>query len=96
MVEDFNANIIHKGGTSFFIYCLNAMLVMGYCGWFMMKVIPSDNWFLASVGYMLIPLLCVAVCYTIYMIMNRYTPKLLAVLTGNRSQATKVKCPEKK
>ena len=71
--------------SSFFIYCLHAMLVMGYCGSFMMKLIPSDNWFLASVRYMLVPLLCVAVCYAIYMIMNRYTPKLLAVLTGNRN-----------
>lgn len=71
--------------SSFFIYCLHAMLVMGYCGRFIMKVIPSDNWFLASVRYMLVPLLCVAVCYTVYMIMNRYTPKLLAILTGNRN-----------
>lgn len=71
--------------SSFFIYCLHGMLVMGYCGRFMMKVIPSDNWFLASVRYMLVPLLCVTVCYTIYMIMNRYTPKLLAILTGNRN-----------
>lgn len=71
--------------SSFFIYCLHAMFVMGYCGRFMMKVIPSDNWFLALVRYMLVPLLCVAICYTIYMIMNRYTPKLLAVLTGNRN-----------
>ena len=71
--------------SSFFIYCLHAMLVMGYCGSFMMKLIPSDNWFLASVRYMLVPLLCVTVCYAIYMIMNRYTPKLLAVLTGNRN-----------
>ena len=71
--------------SSFFIYCLHAMFVMGYCGRFMMKVIPSDNWFLASVRYMLVPLLCVTVCYTIYLIMNRYTPKLLAVLTGNRN-----------
>lgn len=71
--------------SSFFIYCLHAMFVMGYCGRFMMKVIPSDHWFLASVRYMLVPLLCVAICYTIYMIMNRYTPKLLAVLTGNRN-----------
>ena len=71
--------------SSFFIYCLHAMFVMGYCGRFMMKVIPSDNWFLASVRYMLVPLLCVAICYAIYIIMNRYTPKLLAVLTGNRN-----------
>ena len=74
---------MHK--SSFFIYCLHAMLVMGYCGRLMMKVIQSENWFLASVRYMLVPLLCVAICCTIYMIMNRYTPKLLAILTGNRN-----------
>lgn len=71
--------------SSFFIYCLHAILVLGYCSRLMMKVIPSDHWFLASLRYMLVPLLCVAVCYAIYIIMNRYTPKLLSVLTGNRN-----------
>lgn len=71
--------------SSFFIYCLHAMLIMGYCGRFMMKVIPSDHWFLSSVRYMLVPLLCVTVCYTIFILMNRYTPKLLTILTGNRN-----------
>lgn len=71
--------------SSFFIYCLHAMLVMSYCGWFMMKIIPSDNWFLASLRYMLVPLLCVAICYIIFILMNRYTPKLLSILTGQRN-----------
>ena len=45
---------------------------------------PSGNCPLMMAAYVVRPLLTVALCLSLYRLLERYVPRLLAVLTGGR------------
>ena len=70
--------------ASFFIFALHTIYVLAFSDKIMKFIIPSDFWLLAILRYIFTPLLCVAICYGLFLLMQRFTPRFLGVLTGNR------------
>lgn len=75
---------IHLGKASFFIFALHTIYVLAFSDKIIAVLIPADFWFLAVLRYVLTPLLCVTICYGLFLLMQRFTPRCLGVLTGNR------------
>ena len=70
--------------SSFFIYCLHSLLVINICRWLVNLILPYNNTVFSILKYFLVPTLTVCVCLGIYLILKRFTPRLLNILTGNR------------
>lgn len=70
--------------SSFFIFCLHSLLVIGICRWFINLLFPYNNTIFLILKYFLVPILTVCLCLVIYMILKKFTPKLLNILTGSR------------
>lgn len=70
--------------ASFFIYVSHTFLILGICTNLWKMIIPDGNVFLMTVRYFLIPVTCVIVCLVVYMVMEKYIPNMLSLLTGNR------------
>ena len=70
--------------SSFFIFCLHSLLVIKICRWFVNLILPYNNTVFSILKYFLVPTLTVCVCLRIYLILKRFTPRLLNILTGNR------------
>ncbi len=69
--------------ASFFVF-LSHPFALGYVAGIMGKLFPDGNAFLLSLRYVLTPLVTVAVCLLVYQLLERFLPRLLAVLTGSR------------
>lgn len=72
------------GMASFFIFALHDVCALQLSQKIMFTIMPSDYWVLATFRHITIPIVCAAICYCIFMLMRRYSPQLLGVLTGNR------------
>ena len=71
--------------SSFFVYAIHTILILGYCSKLINKVLPGESPFIMTTGYLLTPILCAAVCVSIYYLMSRFMHRILGVLTGNRN-----------
>ena len=70
--------------TVFFIYAIHIIYIMNWLkGGFYKTVLVHDGWGMI-LGYLLIPCICLGVCISLYFILSKVCPRLLAVLTGNR------------
>lgn len=69
--------------VSFFIYASH-IFILDYCAKLLKIMLPSNIWYISTIRYLLIPILCIITCYILYIIMRKITPKLLVYLTGNR------------
>jgi surface polysaccharide O-acyltransferase-like enzyme len=71
--------------ASFFVYCLHSVFVLGVSGTILRKTFTLlFHNELEIISYFLTPFLCVVICVSIYLLMRRFTPKILGLLTGNR------------
>ena len=70
--------------SGFFIYAIHTIVILPTINRAAAFLIPTDAPLLLTVGYLIKPLLCTAICLGIYFAMQKYTPKLLGLLTGNR------------
>jgi hypothetical protein len=72
-------------GSVFFIYVLHVIYVLKIVRGVMGRLIPDTaGWLLCSIRYLLVPLICVAICYVIYRLVMRYLPSCGKWLTGGR------------
>lgn len=69
--------------TSFFIYALHP-IILGYVVRVFHKVLPMDCWYVLTFNYLMAPLVCVGICVAGYYLLNRFMPKVLGVLVGER------------
>lgn len=70
--------------TSFFIYALHTF-ILGYIISMIKKVMPmQDTWYMMTFIYLTAPLLCVALCIGIYWICQKFMPRVLRVIVGER------------
>jgi peptidoglycan/LPS O-acetylase OafA/YrhL len=76
----------HKGlsQSAFFVYGLHTIFVLGVSSSLLRKLLPWDCWWVASVRYLLVPIVCVAACYVAYKAMMRWMPRVGKWLTGGR------------
>lgn len=70
--------------STFFVYGMHCIYVLRYSGSALRKLLPGDNAVIASLRYMLTPLLCVTVCYLLYVGLVKYCPRVASLLTGDR------------
>ncbi|GHU71028.1 hypothetical protein FACS189413_12190 [Bacteroidia bacterium] len=70
--------------ASFFVYAIHAILILRWTIKLFDKVFNSENIIVLFIRYFSIPFICVCICMTIYYLMQRFTPKILNLLTGNR------------
>lgn len=71
-------------GSSFFIYASHAVVILPLCGMLARKIVPWNDPLMLTVRYFMIPLMTIAVCLGIYILMKRFIPRLLNVFTGDR------------
>lgn len=71
--------------SSFFVYASHTFLILWICTTVMTKIIPAGNVFLLTCRYIIIPPVTAFVCLLIFMLMERFTPHLLTLLSGNRN-----------
>ena len=72
------------GMASFFIFALHDVCALQLSQKIMFTIMPSDYWALATLRHIIIPIVCAAICYGLFLLMRRFTPRLLSILTGNR------------
>ena len=70
--------------SSFFIYCLHALLMIKFSDFIVNKIIPFNTTIFEIIKYFMVPILTVCICLSIYYLLKRYFPKLLNILTGDR------------
>ena len=69
--------------ATFFIFLSHAF-VLGYVSRFTHHFIPTDCYPVLTIEYLLRPIITTIICLAIYWILERYVPRVLAVLTGGR------------
>ena len=69
--------------ASFFVFLAHPFL-LGYVMRAVNHFVPTGNYPLMMAAYIVRPLLTVALCIALYWLLERYVPRLLAVLTGGR------------
>ena len=75
--------------ASFFIYCTHAILILGFTERvfrvsFKVMMGADNTTIFVFATYLLAPVACAGIILCIYLLMKRFTPKLLSLFTGNR------------
>lgn len=68
----------------FFVYALHTVYLVNWVVAGLAKLGLTSG-ALGLVGYLLAPLVIVAVCWALYLLMSKFAPKVLSLLTGGRS-----------
>lgn len=72
--------------ASFFVYCSHAVLILHDISNFIVLHLLPDTVAMACVGLFLRAALAIGICLGLYWLMERMTPRTLAILTGGRKQ----------
>ena len=70
--------------SSFFIYAIHTLLILGLVKQINAFFSSEDAVFFLLIRYLISPFLTVTICLGIYLLVQKFTPKLLALLMGNR------------
>lgn len=70
--------------SSFFIYLAHLLIFVKVCKKLVSYIVVDGNPLSMSFCYLLVPVLTVLSCLVTYYLLNRYLPRLCAVLTGER------------
>ena len=71
--------------SSFFIYLIHTVLITDALNWILKPLIQSQNKIVLFLLLIASTLAVFLICHLIWLIMNRLSPNVLRVLTGNRS-----------
>jgi hypothetical protein len=70
--------------STFIVYVAHGGAIMITAGMIFDFILKSPQWYILLLRYITVPLLTVAVCVCVFCVLNRFTPKLLGILTGGR------------
>ena len=70
--------------ASFFIYLLHTILIISVVTKFAHTLFGETNPILMTISYLFVPITTVAICLLAYCVLNKYTPSLLKIITGDR------------
>ena len=70
--------------SSFFVYMIHTILVVDAVNWLLTWLLRPNNDAVNFILMILGTILVYIICHCIYLIMNIFIPKVLAVLTGGR------------
>ena len=80
-----NANLAR---SSFFVYCSHMVIIISVVMWVVMAL-PFHSGLMQTLLFIAATILVYAICHCIYLFMNKFMPKVLAVLTGGRAVTAK-------
>lgn len=69
--------------SSFFLFALHIIFI-GDVGKILVKIAISDNYFYMAFLYFLVPTTTILICLALYWLLQRFTPRFCALLTGGR------------
>ena len=70
--------------ASFFIYCAHTILILNFTKIVFQKILGVDSTISLFATYFTVPFVCAGLILCIYLLMSRFTPRLLSLLTGSR------------
>lgn len=78
----------HFSGVTFFIYVSHGLIGFSIANIILNNIVPMHyTELIVKIGYyLLLPILTITICCLIFVLMERYCPKILDVLTGNRNK----------
>lgn len=77
-----NSNLAN---SSFFIFALHYIFILDVGKFvFVMFHIPENNPYAMLALYFTVPILSIAICFALYMLLRKYTPRVCNLLTGGR------------
>ena len=92
-VFNFAVQLIEKGvvkshsiliQSTFFIFALHTLLVLRISAYTIKTIIGEGSAFAMILSYTLTPLLAIAICLLLYIVIKRLCPCALSILNGNR------------
>ena len=70
--------------SSFFIFCFHRLITALFTNIARLKLIPTYTP-LSAMGYYFVSIIIsIIICFTVYIVFNRISPKLCSILSGNR------------
>ena len=79
-----NAILGMLGASSFFLYASHRFMVIDVIKTVLWSAFPVDNQYALAAAYLILAMSTTAVCYGLYVVMQRFTPRVLSLLTGGR------------
>lgn len=70
--------------STFFIFALHTLLVLRISSYAINAIIGGGSAFAMILSYTLTPLLAIAICLLLYIVIKRLSPRALSILNGNR------------
>ena len=70
--------------SSFFVYLCHSIFIFDLSKYFFDKILPFNNYYILTAKFLLTPLLCTAICVSVYYMLKRFFPKFTAIITGGR------------
>lgn len=70
--------------SCFFIYAIHTMLVNGVTYNLLNHLLRTDAWWAQSLKYVVAPFLTIAICLGLYLLAQRFFPRITGWLTGDR------------
>lgn len=70
--------------SSFFIFASHGTIIVPTIGFLLTKLLPVGNEYLWIIAYFSLAIIAICVSYACFLIMGRFFPKTLSLLTGNR------------
>ena len=82
--QRFNTILSTLGASSLFLYASHRFMVVDVIKTVLWSVLPIGNQYALAGAYILLAVSTTAVCYGLYVIMQRFTPRVLSLLIGGR------------
>lgn len=71
--------------SSFFVFTTHNILILhDFSHWIILHLLPFQGEWMECIDLFLRPTIAIAICLLFYKLMNRFTPRMLVVLTGGR------------
>lgn len=70
--------------SSFFIYLIHKIAVLNFIQGLAVLIFGESNPILLTVSYIFVPIATVALCMFLFILLNKISPSICSVLTGNR------------
>lgn len=99
-IINFATQLIEKGckvewssftKATFFIYAAHGLFGLTIAKAILVRIIPMSEtyWYCTLLLYLLMPVVTISICLAMNSLMQRYCPKVLNILTGNREASIK-------
>ncbi|MCQ2155773.1 MAG: acyltransferase [Bacteroidales bacterium] len=75
--------------ASFFVYTVHSVLILDFSNFILWRLLPFTNAPVCFIKVFLRPALATLICLSVFLIMRKFTPRTLSLLTGSRCGSTR-------